>query len=223
MASSDNVFLSDSMPLIPLSSNAIFSQSRPSTSGNLSSGTATRRKKKRLPSAFSLEDIFNQLSNSNTSNLSAPVGNVVLTPRSAEACLRLGVNPEILKIRDIESFWESGGIEPLVQRMRHETYAQRRQDTMRLCRNERKRITNAMFESAAVTNASGDATMNPDLRKEKALTSTLVQLEMAKIVKVQQRQEKELGQMIKVRLSQSRYQIITPLVRLPCPRPLLLL
>lgn len=201
MASSGSILLTNSMPLIPSSTNAIFNSSRPSTSGNLSTSSAARRRRKRIPAAVSLEDVFNQLSNSNTSNLNVPLVNVVLTPRSAEACLRLGVNPEILKVRDIESFWEPGGIEPLVQRMRHETYVQRRHDTMRLCRSERKRIMNAIFESSAVVDAKGDVATSAGstLKKERTQTSTLIQMEMAKIVKVQQRQEKELGQMIKVR------------------------
>lgn len=40
------------------------------------------------------------------------------------------------------SFWEPG-VEPEVQRMRHEAYSQRRHEMMRLCRQERKRLLNA--------------------------------------------------------------------------------
>lgn len=40
------------------------------------------------------------------------------------------------------SFWEPG-VEPEVQRMRHEAYSQRRHEMMRLCRQERKRLVNA--------------------------------------------------------------------------------
>jgi len=40
------------------------------------------------------------------------------------------------------SFWEPG-VEPEVQRMRHEAYSQRRHEMMRLCRQERKRLINA--------------------------------------------------------------------------------
>jgi hypothetical protein len=116
--------------------------------------------------------------------------------------LKLGVNPEILKVRDIDSFWEPGGMEPVVQRMRHEAYVQRRHDTMKQCRIERKRITNALFEASGAVDATGEE-MTPDmvLQKQKAQSSTLIQMEMQKIVKMQQRQEKELGQMIQVSLS----------------------
>ncbi|CAN0230050.1 unnamed protein product, partial [Hapterophycus canaliculatus] len=76
------------------------------------------------------------------SGINPPPARVVLTPRSAEACLKHGVNPEILRVRDLDSFWEPG-VEPEVQRMRHEAYSQRRHEMMRLCRQERKRLINA--------------------------------------------------------------------------------
>ena len=177
------------------------SNGRPGTSGGFSTASTARRRKKREQVVYTLEDVFNQFSTANTSNLSVPIGKVVLTPRSAEAYLKLGVNPEILKVRDIDSFWEPGGMEPVVQRMRHEAYVQRRHDTMKQCRLEKKRITNAMFEASGAVDATGEETMSPELilQKQKAQSSTLIQMEMAKIVKMQQRQEKELGQMIQVR------------------------
>ena len=201
MTTSNGVSMSNSMSLVPISRNTSPNSNRPGTSGGFSTASSTKRKVKKTQVLYSLEDVFNQISTANTSNLSVPIGKVVLTPRSAEACLKLGVNPEILKVRDIDSFWEPGGMEPVVQRMRHEAYVQRRHDTMKQCRIEKKRITNAMFEASGAVDSAGEETMSPELvlQKQKAQSSTLIQMEMAKIVKMQQRQEKELGQMIQVR------------------------
>ena len=193
--------LLDMMPLIPLPGGTqLPTSSRPRTSGGFSTASATKKKKKKDQNVHSLEDVFNQISNATTSSINAPPAKIVLTPRSAEACLKLGVNPEILRIRDMDSFWEPGGLETVVQRMRHEAYVQRRHETMKQCRVERKRITNAIFEAAGVGETAGEETVSPDLllQKQKAQTSTLIQVEMNKIVKMQQRQEKELGQMIQV-------------------------
>ena len=60
-------------------------------------------------------------------------------PRSAEACLRHGVNPEVLRIRPLDSFHEID-LDPVVQRMRHEVYTKRRFEMMRLARAERKKV-----------------------------------------------------------------------------------
>ena len=50
---------------------------------------------------------------------------VVMTPRSSQACLVSGVDPETLRIRDLDSFWQPE-IDPTVQRLRHEAYIKTR-------------------------------------------------------------------------------------------------
>jgi hypothetical protein len=181
-----------------MSSDNNFADRPQSSSGisTTSSGNVKRKKKKTLI-PISLEEAFNQLSSATSSNLNPPPGRVILTPRSAEVCLKLGLNPEILKIRDIDSFWESG-IDPAVQRIRHEAYVQRRYDTMKQCRLERKRMAVAEFESS--TNFNTVETMTPEmlLQQQKEQSSTLIQLEMLRIEKMQKRQQKELEQMIQV-------------------------
>ena len=119
-------------------------------------------------------------------NVNPAPGRIVLTPRSAEVVLKLGINPEVLKIRDIDSFWESG-IEPSVQRMRHEAYVQRRYEVMKQCRLERKRIMNAEFEAATTIQASTSLTPEELIEKQKEASSSLVKLEMARIAKMQKR------------------------------------
>jgi hypothetical protein len=127
----------------------------------------------------------------------------VLTPRSAEVCLKLGINPEILKIRDIDSFWEPG-IDPAVQRIRHEAYVQRRYDIMKQCRLERKRMALAEFESA--TNMKATTTMTPEmlLKQQEEQSSTLIQMELQRIEKMKKRQQKELESMIQYEVTRAQ-------------------
>lgn len=167
------------------------------------STTSTKKGRKKVD-PISLEEVFNNISNVSASGLNPPPGRIVLTPRSAEVCLKLGINPEVIKIRDIDSFWEPG-IEPSVQRMRHEAYVQRRYETMKECRLERKRLMNAEFE-AATTIAPQSTTLTPEqiLEQQKEATSSLVQQEMARIKKMQARQEKELDQMIQYEVQRAK-------------------
>ena len=58
-----------------------------------------------LKAELSIEEVFASVSNVQTSGLNPPPARTVLTPRSAEACLKNGINPEILRIRDLESFF----------------------------------------------------------------------------------------------------------------------
>jgi hypothetical protein len=168
-----------------------------STTSASSVGAKKRAAKRKSVPPISLEDVFNQVSVVTSSNLNPPPGRLTLTPRSAEVCLKLGLNPEILKIRDIDSFWENG-LDPAILRIRHEAYVQRRYDTMKQCRLERKRMAVAEFESA--TNLKTVETLTPEmvLEAQKQENSTLIQLEMLRIEKMQRRQQKELEQMISV-------------------------
>ena len=181
------------------------SPNRAGPASNSSSVQSKRRRKKEQP-VYSLEEVFNQVSSATNSNLNAPPGRLVLTPRSAESCLKLGVNPEILKIRDIDSFWEPG-IEASVQRLRHEAYVQRRHETMKQCRLERKRIINATMDVYGGVEA-GDEGLTPEmlLKKQQEQSSTLIQMELARIEKMQKRQEKELEQMIQYEITRAKLQ-----------------
>jgi hypothetical protein len=169
----------------------------PSVVSTTSSGKAKKGRTKKGVPPISLEDIFNQVSTVTSSNINPPPARITLTPRSAEVCLKLGINPEVLKIRDIDSFWEAG-LDPAIQRIRHEAYVQRRYDIMKQCRLERKRMAVAEFDAA--TNLNTVETLTPEmiLQQQKEQNSTLIQLELQRIAKMQQRQQKELEQMIQV-------------------------
>lgn len=168
-------------------------------------GTRKKSGKKNKPIPLNLEEVFNQLSNVTSSNLNPPPGRMVLSPRSAEICLKLGINPEILKIRDIDSFWEPG-MDPAVQRIRHEAYVQRRHDTMKECRLEKKRVTVAEFEASTNINKGETMTAESILEQQREAGSSLIKMEQARIAKMQQRQQKELEQMIAFEVERAKVQ-----------------
>ena len=76
---------------------------------------------------------------------------------------------------------------------------------MKECRLERKRLMNAEFE-AATTIAPQSTALTPEqlLEQQKEATSTLVAQEMARIKKMQKRQEKELDQMIQYEVQRAK-------------------
>jgi hypothetical protein len=180
----------------PTSSSGMSTASKNSGNGH----GASKKRSKKFVTPLGLEEVFNSLSLATSSNMNPPPGRVVLTPRSAEAVLKMGINPEVLKIRDIDSFWESG-IDPAVQRIRHEAYVQRRYDTMRQCRLEKKRMAIAEFDASTNLNDDSHEAMTPEmlLEQQKAQSSTLVELEMKRIEKMKFRQQKELETMVEVR------------------------
>eukprot|EP01035_Chromulina_nebulosa_P020900 gene20900-27090_t len=181
--------------------------SQSSINSPLSTTNQTKRhKKKKTITPLTIEDIFNQTSIESASILNPPLAKVVLTPRSAEACLKLGINPEVLKIRDLDSFWEAE-IDPAVQRMRHEAYMQRRHNLMKQSRIERKKLMNTDFivEKSPPTQI---ATLTPEmiLQHQKEQSSTLIKMELQRIEKMQKRQEKELEQMIQHEVNRAKIQ-----------------
>lgn len=172
------------------------------TASTTSSKAGRKRKSSKTP--VSIEQVFNTASSQMSSDLAPPPARVILTPRSAEVTLKLGVNPETLKIRDIDSFWEPG-LDPAVQRMRHEAYVQRRHDLMKQCRQERKKLLNAEFEEEDANKNTG---MTPEqvLEEQKQKNSTLIELEMKRIEKMKARQEKELEQMLQYEINRAKQQ-----------------
>jgi hypothetical protein len=112
------------------------------------------------------------------------------------------VNPEVLRIRDLDSFWEVG-IEPEIQRLRQETYSKRRLDMMRIVRKERKRLMNV--EQAAHGEGGGGPSLTPAqiLAQQQKQNSTLVEIEERRLAKMRRRQEKELEQMLQFEVKMS--------------------
>jgi hypothetical protein len=160
---------------------------------------AKRKKMPRLSSnVLNIEELFVSVSKVVASGINPPPAGVILTPRSAESCLMHGINPEILRIRDLDSFWEPE-IEQEVQQLRHDVYSQRRHEMMRLCRQERRRLQSAE-QTALAAAASGSnvgsngATLTPQQLLEAAAAhgQTMIEVEERRIEKMRRRQEKEV-------------------------------
>jgi hypothetical protein len=162
---------------------------------------ATKRKKmpKLSSNVLNIEELFVSVSKVVASGINPPPGHVIMTPRSAESCLMHGVNPEILRIRDLDSFWEPD-IEQEMQQLRHDVYSQRRHEMMRLCRQERRRLQSAEQTAlAAAASGSGGAgssgaTVTPQQLLEAAAAhgQTMIEVEERRIEKMRRRQEKEV-------------------------------
>ena len=154
--------------------------------------------------AQTIEEIWESVSRTKSADLNPPPSKIVLTPRSAEACLRHGLNPEILRIRPLDSF-DVKGVDPTVQRLRHETYTQRRFEMMRLVRAERKRLVaqEARDADLAASGGGGGATITPQqlIAAQAKQNATFIEEE-----------EKRMRKM------QARYCIRRPLTFLRCRR-----
>ena len=149
--------------------------------------------------AQTIEEIWESVSRTKSADLNPPPSKIVLTPRSAEACLRHGLNPEILRIRPLDSF-DVKGVDPTVQRLRHETYTQRRFEMMRLVRAERKRLVaqEARDADLAASGGGGGATITPQqlIAAQAKQNATFIEEEEKRMRKMQARQDKELEQMM---------------------------
>ena len=194
--------LSSSQPFEPDTEGRPDSTGQAMTNDSSASGfpkTKGGKKKRSQRVPVSIEDLFNKPSTQTAANINPPPGKVVLTPRSAESCLKLGVNPEIIKIRDIDSFWEPS-IDPSVQRMRHEAYVQRRYEVMKQLRVERKKMAHIAEHGDTKKNAAASAGMTPEmvLKQQQEQNSSILELEKKRIQKMKERQERELEQMLQV-------------------------
>ena len=85
------------------------------TKSSTSPGFGSPGRKKTL-APITIEDVFASVSEAKAYGNYSPKRRSVLTPNSAEACLQCGINPEELRIRDLDSFWEPS-IDPKIQRM----------------------------------------------------------------------------------------------------------
>ncbi|DBA05304.1 TPA: hypothetical protein N0F65_007466 [Lagenidium giganteum] len=164
-------------------------------------------KKKKGPRAQTIEEVFATISTVRSSGLNPPAEHIVLTPRSAEACLRCGVNPETLKIRDLDSFYDPE-ITPAVQRMRHEAYSMRRHEEMKAVRAEKKKIVAAEEEDSPKSLSPSPKKKNASAHStpEKNDASSMLEIERKRLEKVRLRQERELEQMLEFEMKMSKIQ-----------------
>lgn len=173
----------------------------------------TSKSKKRLATkAQTIEDIWESVSHVRSAELNPPASRVVLTPRSAEACLRHGLNPEILRIRPLDSF-SVDGLDPTMQRLRHETYTQRRFEMMRLVRTERRKLVHseereAESGHAASSSSGGGSAITPQqiIAQQAKQNASFLDEEEKRMGKMRKRQEKELEQMLQFEVKMQEIQ-----------------
>ena len=166
-----------------------------STSSVMSSASPSRRSSAKL-APITIEDVFATMSEVKAYGNYRPKARPVLTPNSAESCLRCGVDPSELRIRDLDSFWEPN-IDPKIQRMRHEDYSQCRHDLMKEVRGVRTKLQNR----ASKQRGGGLSPKNASPKK-----ATLVDLDAKQLEKVQLRQQKEIEQMLAFEMKQVEIQ-----------------
>lgn len=101
---------------------------------------------------LTLDQVFQQLSSVTAPSIQAPVQtDILLTPLSSQACKKHGINPEVLRYRTYESFADNNqncvaSNNEEIQHMRHEAYAKRRFEMMKLATEERQRLIRASTE-----------------------------------------------------------------------------
>ncbi|OWY91638.1 hypothetical protein PHMEG_00039699 [Phytophthora megakarya] len=189
----------------------------------------TKVRKRRGLRAQTIEEVFATLSNARSSGLNPPPERIILTPRSAEACLRCGVNPETLKIRDLDSFYDPD-VTTAIQRMRHEAYSLRRHEEMQALRVEKQKLVDAAdrgevdsmpsrliavsgskraikSSTQSRSNTDGPSSLSSGGSSSRGKkTSALLQIERQRLEKVRQRQERELGQMLEFEMKMNQLQ-----------------
>lgn len=153
-----------------------------------------------------IDNLYNEISkNTSTSNnalITTPIQPENLTPRSESVLLKLGIDPDVLRIRDINSFWEPG-IAKQVQKLRFETNEGRRIEMYQICRSERNKIINNEFNNQSkLMNLTNLSNITTEVIKPE-LSSTLIQNEKIRLEKLKIRQEKELQNMINYELDKA--------------------
>ncbi|RHY27769.1 hypothetical protein DYB32_006538 [Aphanomyces invadans] len=186
------------------------SVAEPSSTTDTAQLSPSKKKKKKRGKLRpqTVEEVFSTLSTLKANGINPPPEKIVLTPRSAEACLRTGVNPETLKIRDLDSFGDNG-VSPAVQKMRHEAYSMRRHDQMKLVRAEKKKIL-ADEDAAETGNSFRPPHRSPSNSPKKAdspdkdKASSMIEVEQRRLEKVQFRQQREIEQMLEFEMKMNR-------------------
>lgn len=125
-----------------------------------------------------------------------------LTPRSAEACRRTGIEPsELLPLP--QSAFQEAGQSALVAKLRWERYEELRLDAYQAVRAERERV----IADGAVTNVPSRETLagsasSPTLADE--ASSTAADMERRVIEKIKKKQQAEIEQMLMFEISQAK-------------------
>jgi hypothetical protein len=134
--------------------------------------------------ALTLDEVFQQITVAST--LTPGLNNVVLTPLSSESCLRHGINPDYLKKRNFETFFDPNQTDVDIQYLKHETYDRRRRELMDLAREEKERLKKNSSSDKSVSGATVASLTEPG-----RATSTLLEIEQKRLKTVKEKQKRE--------------------------------
>lgn len=169
------------------------------------STTRSSPKRGKRSGKLTVEHIYQSVSNRKAYGEFPSNPKYVLTPRSAEACLRTGVDPEDLRIRDLDSFWEPS-LDPAIQALRHENYTEMRYKAYEMVKTARNKIQNEEIAQLRSKGKGGRVAKNRKLILDSSKGNTLLELEQRRLEKVQRRQQKEVDQMVQFEMRMTQLQ-----------------
>lgn len=140
--------------------------------------------------ALTLDEVFAQISLTPTTTPGG-LNNTVLTPLSSEACLRNGINPDHLRKRQFETFYENDQIDLDIQRLKYETYDRRRHDLMGIAAEEKRRMFKKNSCERSVAGSVTSLTPSAILREEEKANSKLIEMEEKRLRKAKEKQKRE--------------------------------
>jgi len=113
----------------------------------------------------------------------------ISSPRSLEACAALGVLPQELISRTLDSFKEVGGVnDDWAVKMRYDRYEQKRKDTVSAVKKQRRSVTSPGSRSQAGGGYGAGSNVDE--------TASMMKREQMALEKLQRKQQQEIEQMI---------------------------
>ena len=161
-----------------------------SSNETLAQAMKTKKQIKAQEKVLTLDEVFAQMTVASTST--PGLNNVVLTPLSSEACLRHGINPDYLRKRNFETFYEPDQTDIDIQRLKYETYERRRHELMDLARVEKMRLEkNSMCDKSVSSSTMVSLTPSGIFRDQERTNSTLLETEEKRLKKSKEKQKRE--------------------------------
>ncbi|KAF5839744.1 hypothetical protein DUNSADRAFT_18746 [Dunaliella salina] len=150
-------------------------------------GTTTKPK-------ITVQDLLERINDPN-----APEQALIPTsPRSVQACFRLGVDPVDLQFHPVHWYKQKEDADEEVTRLRYERYEAVRQERLRLLIEERKHLINENWQ--ANTDPRAMLRRN-DSGADPRSSSAMVEKERQRLEVLKRRQEKELQQMVQYEIT----------------------
>ena len=128
-------------------------------------------------------------------------GTKLTSPRSLEACLRCGIEPEELLPQDLESFIPKGlerdDLEREAAQIRYNHFENLRQKKVKMTLAEYNNICKEYaMRSPGTGREAKDVEEEYAKLKEEAVDSTMVEMEERRLERIKQRQEKEIQSLL---------------------------